>query len=550
MSRETQDDRKAGVIYVSPSQMKTFDDCERKWGYRYIDGIKSPSKPEQEFGKLGHSRNEAWLENGDFVGDDDVGLVCQQGIKKGYMPTPGPELLIEQKLEVPVFSGKARVIGYIDCVLPPNPEGRSAESKLPIVHDWKFTKDLRWAMSVADLDDDFQVAIYGKAALLAYPEATHVIARWIYFCGRPNKKAEDGRPRTPRGVRRVQQMYSREQIEVLWGKAMKVARQIIKTRADYTEAKDVPANPLHCDAYGGCAHREYCPLPESLGLGAALTQYNKTHQHAGGDTPMADQDLLSQLTQGASAPATPAAETGADILAQMQANHGAGETVNPPPDPPKQEAASGDDPLATLLGAGGGESSTKAEEEESTSPEAAASDANDAIAALLGGGGKAKVVVPKTDKPPETLPPAAETKAEGAAPPATDAKPKEPKKRKSTSKARKGSSFIAALDVGIIKGIDGLGDVTHLSTLLEPLTTYLAANYKKHRNGEEWPDGIGHWGLIPFGEGKAILSKNLDAYFDKHGFKGVLVVDTTTAEGNAVLDVVLRRADVVIRPTR
>jgi hypothetical protein len=274
--------RKPGVVYVSPSQVSVFQECQRKWGYRYIDKIRPPPKPEQEFGLLGHDRNEKWLEHGTPVGDDDVGKVCQQGIKKGFMPTPSPELLIEQELKIPIFGGKGMMLGYIDCVKPP--EG----DETPLVCDWKFTKDLRWAKKEDELDEDPQVAVYGKAALMVYGEHNEVTARWVYFCGRVNKNSEDGRPRTPRGVRKVERTYTREQIEAMWEDVIRVAGEIIKAKKTFKKAVELPANIYHCDAYGGCDHREYCPLPAQSSLsalGSAFAQYNKTHTSKNKPTP-------------------------------------------------------------------------------------------------------------------------------------------------------------------------------------------------------------------------------------------------------------------------
>lgn len=559
MARE-QGPKKPGVIYISPSQVATFRDCPRKWAYRYIDKIKSPPKPEQQFGIEGHERNEKYLgPEREWVGEDDVGKTCQQGIKKGYLPTPADDLLIEQKIEIPIFNGKAMMIGYVDCVKPPRSKGKG-DDKLPIVHDWKFTKDLRWAMKAAELDGDPQAAVYAKAAFMVYEDAQAVIDRWVYFCGRTNKQSEDGRPRTPRGVRRVQQKYTREQVEAMWDEVMKTARQIIQTKQEHTEAKTVKQNELHCDAYGGCPHRDTICRPGSPGLGARMEQYDKTHkkktltQSANGDndgnptsdgeTTMSAEDLLAQLrargeaneakagkkpdpkpepetkTEPAAETKTePAAEAGDDFLSRMQAQAGAGDAVNPPADTPATE-----------------------------SPEAGDADPNpDDLLASLMGKGAGKKDAPKAEAPAEMKPdpkPESDAKTEPATEP-----DKAPKKKKGGTR-RKGSAFIVAIDVAMMKGDGALGDVVHLSEFLQPITDYIAKEYKSDSKGNKYPDGIGHWGLIPFGEGKAYLARQVEKYLDTHGFKGVLLVDGSTPEGAAVKDALVRRADVVLKGVR
>lgn len=551
-------------IGVSPSQVKTFRECKRQWAYGYIDRIRYPQKPAQEFGTLGHSRNEGWLENGTPVGTDDVGLVCQQGIKPHHMPTPAPDLMIEHYFEIPLFDGTAVMLGFIDCVKPP----RLGEP-IPIIHDWKFTKDLRWAMKPAELDDDAQAGVYAKVGLILY-DSDFVMDRWVYFCGRVNPKSEDGRPRTPRGVRPVEQTYNREQIERMWQTCVDDAAEIVELKRTVKFAKDVEPNQMHCDAYGGCDHREYCPLPDSVGLGAALAQWDKTHnrkaltQSINGDSSptltkqeqeMSDQDLLGQLrgmkdkNQGFGGPdkaedkgedkteAKPEAAGGDNLLADLQAKHGAGNAVNPPKTEPAKKPA---DALAALQGmVDGGESGPEGQsskdDAENTAAEPAAeakADDGDALAALKAMGTKnkkpddKKTDDKKTDDKPD--------------------KPKRGRKPKTPKVPAGGGAFVLALDsVAMVKN-GAIGEVVQLTDLVSPIADAIA---KSHRC-KEHPQGVDHFGLIEFGEGKAELAAATARYLDKTPFVGVLVVDGSSAEGNAVKDVLLRRADAIIRGVR
>lgn len=549
-------------IGVSPSQVKVYRECKRKWAYGYIDRIRYPPKPAQAFGLEGHARNEAWLENGTPVGDDDVGLVCAQGIKPHHLPTPAPDLMIEHYFEIVLFDGQAIMLGFIDCVLPPRPG-----SPIPIIHDWKFTKDLRWAMKVDELDDDAQAAVYAKVGVILF-DADFVTDRWVYFCGRVNKKSEDGRPRTPRGVRAVEQIYKRDQIERMWQTCVDDAAEIVQLRKTVKFAKEVEPTQTHCDAYGGCDHRDYCPLPESVGLGAAMAQWEKTHrrkaltQSLNGDIPptltkqeqeMSDQDLLGQLrgmkdkNQGftgpekkADAPAEPKAEAKAEpeaakptagddsLLADLQAQHGAGNAVNPPKTEPKKSG--GLDALNALIDDG---ENTAAEQTAETKV-----DDGDALAALQAMGAKNK----KPDGKDVD-------KAVAAADAKTDDKPADKPKRTRKTKAApksKGEAFVLALDsVAMVKN-GSLGDVVQLTDLIAPIADAVASSHRC----KEHPQGVEHFGLIEFGDGKAELAAATARYLDKTPFKGVLVVDGSSAEGMAVKDVLIRRADAIIRGVR
>ncbi len=590
-------------IGVSPSQTKVFRECKRKWAYGYIDRIKIPSKPAQQFGIEGHARNEAWLRDGTPLGDDDVGKVCSQGVKPNHLPTPAPDLLVEHYFEIPLFDGASVMLGYIDCVKPTRPG-----DPLPIIHDWKFTKDLRWAMTADELDDDSQAAVYAKVGIEMYPEAEEIMDRWVYFCGRVNKKSDDGRPRTPRGVRAVEQTYNRDQIECMWQTVVEDAAEIVELKRTVKEAKDVEPNQLHCDAYGGCDHREYCPLPESVGLGAAMEQWEKTHNRRKsltqnineGKSPSTkeqqmsednapEQELLEQLrglkgntkkaepeAEAKAAPAepeeeaaTPATGDQGDLLADLQAQHGAGEAVNPPADKPKKKNGG----LASLQamvdgGETGPEGQSSKDGAEDTAKELAAEDkgGDGALAQLKNMGKKLLGVGQGAEKPVE---PKAETKAEPPTEPKPDKpkrgrKPKKSKELPSPSKvpvghdsegniiyedvviAKAGTAFILAINSAVSAKNGALGDITELTDFLEPIAKAVATSHRC----KEHPEGVDHFDLIEFGNGKAELAAATARYLDKNPFSGVLVVDGMSAEGNAVKDVLIRRADVVIRGVR
>lgn len=569
-------------IGVSPSQIKVYRECKRKWAYGYIDRIRYPSSPAQEFGILGHARNEAWLKDGTPVGTDDVGLVCQQGIKPNHLPTPAPDLLTEHYFEISLFEGDAIMLGYIDCVLPTRPG-----APIPIIHDWKFTKDLRWAMKQNELDDDAQVAVYAEVGLLLF-ESDFVKVRWVYFCGRVNKNSEDGRPRTPRGVRPIDQTYTREQIGRMWQACLDDAAEIVHLKKTVKFAKDVEPDPTHCDAYGGCDHRDYCPLPDTPRLGAALAQWEKTHRRKAltgsinGDTPpmltkqeqeMSDVDLLGQLRgmkdknqgftgpqKGEDAKAEAATETktepveaeaktkpassapaGDNLLADLQNQHGAGNAVNPPKSEPAKKGG-GLDALQAMVDGDetGPEGQSSKTDAENTAAEQAAetkADDGDALAALKAMGAKKK---PAGDKPAPAETPA-EAKTEPTTEPTAD-KPK-PKRARKTKKAPEGGAFVLALDTVAMVKNGALGEVVQLTDLIAPIADAVASSHRC----KEHPQGVEHFGLVEFGNGSSELAAATARYLDKTPFVGVLVVDGGSPEGLAVKDVLIRRADVIFR---
>jgi hypothetical protein len=135
-----------------------------------------------------------------------------------------------------------------------------------------------------------------------------------------------------------------------------------------------------------------------------------------------------------------------------------------------------------------------------------------------------------------------------AEPAAETTKPTKPaaKGKRNTAKATK-VPFVLCIDSVPSKLTNGaLGEVIHLSEFVEPFTKAIA---KGHRC-EEHPQGVDHWNLIEFNKGVSILAHNVASHLDTKGFSGVLVVDSYTAEGRALTDVLIRRADAVFRGVR
>jgi len=596
------------MIHVSPSQLATFRDCKRKWAYGYIDGIKLPPKKEQAFGLEGHKRNEIYLRRAKFVGEDDVGKVCQQGIKPGYMPTPAPDLLIEAKLKIPILNNQANMIGYIDCVLPPRQAG--ATSTLAVVHDWKFTKDLRWAMTPAELYKDDQAAVYSYWAHKKY-NARKVVVRWVYFCGRINAKSEDGRPRTPRGVKKVELTFTAAEIEANWQRELEVAKQILEVRNTYKKADEVPGNELVCDKYGGCGHRERCPLGNEVSLEGLFNQWDRTHTPENSEVEkMSQEDVMAKLKahtaslrqQQQTATETAAAETAgpapevapaAEEAPPVASEEEEGIKNSPPPaEPPPQNT--GIEHVAQLQKQSGQvdpdppPAEPAAEQQPAEGPNLLASLQAQTGATGINPPEAAKVVVPKAEvalapteiieQPPATelakIPPAVtkedlEKLTNGApeevtqllcagskleevtkAPPAVmgeEAKPAKDKKSKTTKPKAVKVPFVVCIDAVPSKLTNGaLGEVIHLSEFVEPFTKAIA---KGHRC-DEHPQGVDHWNLIEFNKGISILAHHVGSHLDNKGFSGVLVVDSYTAEGRALTDVLIRRADAVFRGVR
>lgn len=568
-------------VYVSPSQIATFRDCNRKWAYKYIDRIKLPQKPTQAFGSLGHKRIENYLKTGEHVGDDDVGLVIQQGIKPGVLPLPAPDLLIEDgaKLTIPILDGAAIMIGYIDCIQPP----REA-TPIPISHDWKFTKDLRWAMKPTELEEDAQAGIYTFYVMRRFG-VEEVLAKWVYFCGRVNPKTEDGRPRTPRGVRPVELLFNKRMILDNWRTCLATAKEIVNTKRHYAKADDVTPNELSCDAYGGCEFRDRCPLSDDVGLGAMIEQYNKTHrvltQDLNTDTDPNPQptekpemstmlDMLRTLALGGgdapaeqnTTPAGPAAEAEteapaaeSDGMAALAAITGKKKDaplkgVNPPAEhnteaPATEAKAEIPAPAAEATKPAATEPETP-EEAEAAAAEAAAAEAAAKAAEAKAKAAKAKAEAVKKAKAEAEAKAKAEAEAEAKKTTKSNGNGKgKTKQAAAPSSANGAGGFVLAIDAVPAKVADG-GHVIQFADFIAPISEAVASGHRC----DEHPKGVPHWTLIEFGHGRGLLAQEVAKALDKDKPDGVMVVDSRSPEADAVKEVLIRRADAIFRGVR
>jgi hypothetical protein len=247
---------------------------------------------------------------------------------------------------------------------------------------------------------------------------------------------------------------------------------------------------------------------------------------------------------GDGAEAAPAADAGEapaakpdDVLAQLQAEQGA-TTVNPPDNaPPAAAAPVEDDPLAALLQQA--ESSAEAASEAPKAEEKPA-EAEDALSALMGATEAA--TKPVEEKPAKAPPKAEEKKAE------TPSKEEEKKTRRSRKKKEPaaGQAFVLAVNCDVTKFGEALGPVVRLGDYIKPVTDWIEANW----NNKDGTKGVAHWSLIPFGDGAGVLVAQTKKFLEENPHKGVLVVDAKTLEGLDLLELLISKADVVIRGTR
>jgi len=233
-------------VNISPTQLVKYRQCARKIGYEYVEGIKAPSTPKQEFGREVHKHLERWLRDGVLPDKSPAGLVAKQGIGR-WLPPPGPELLVEHTWSIPLECGVV-LSGIADCVQPP----RGGE--LPLVIDHKSTSGLKWALTPEQLKTDVQSLLYATWAGLEFG-ARVVEVRWIYYSA---SNPRNGGPRKPTGVKPVGASIVLPDAVALMRGVLRDVREIVRIRAEQYSGAQLPPSPASCDLYEGCQHRARC----------------------------------------------------------------------------------------------------------------------------------------------------------------------------------------------------------------------------------------------------------------------------------------------------
>ena len=431
------------MIRTSPTQISLLRECERKYAFKYVKGIRQPTTPAMQFGLEGHDLLEQWLRHGDYPPDTDVGLTARQGIRDGWLPTPHDSLMVEIGMILRLPDLGANIIGLADCIVPPS-------SEIPIVIDHKFTSALKWAKKAAELRNDPQSLFYTRW-VREYFEVLKSKARWIYYAGTKPKGGE--RPRKPAGAQKVELILAHN--DKTWDAMRADIARIVELRATKPDPKSLKATTSSCDNYGGCPYKRVCMKQPG--------RFFPSHKQ----TPPGEKEKVTTIM---------------GLADKMAGSKTAGaSTVNPP---------KGDDLEQKLKDALNDEVGTE-----------------------------------ETAKPPAKSKKAAAAK-----------KPAASKKKNGNGKESK----VLIVLQGALPNVHApiLGETVQLVDILAPLMREVANE-----------NGVGHWNLVEYSQGKALLAAKLDVLWGEKRPNGTIIADFS-AEAQAVQSVLTGYADVVIHGVR
>lgn len=283
------------MITRSASQIKTFRECERKWGWRVIAGEPSTSSPAAELGKeVDDTQLQPYLKDGrpfDFTRKTESGQIAASAME--WLPEPQlPGLKVQKHFVFASAEGDWSYQGYKDLWLPDSrvlkylPPGEG----WPAVVDFKTTGDFNWALDEKGLATDVQAQLYAMNAMLETGART-VDLVWIYM-------------RT-RGARKSKMVHLRTHAPDV-GAQFEAIEETAKRMNELQAASgDVPGEqyvvealkptPEMCSGYGGCPYRHKCNLSPKEMSGGLIQLLRK------GDVMNGGIDLMASLKKRATA---------------------------------------------------------------------------------------------------------------------------------------------------------------------------------------------------------------------------------------------------------
>jgi len=236
---------------LSPSQINTFRECQRKWGYEQILKKEKTSNRSAMLGTDCHALLEDYMETGEldqtrtFRQDDKLYLAEIVAPGLVHLPKPGtPGLELEQHFVARSTATGIRYQGLKDLCLPSQ----------ALVLDHKTTSDIgKWAKTEGALATDVQAQIYAKQTLDLL-RVHDVELRWVYY--------QTKRPYQSKRVSlRVVQAHADEQFSLI----EETSKEMVELRRNVLgpSIDGLPANERMCHAYGGCPFISICSRSSS-----------------------------------------------------------------------------------------------------------------------------------------------------------------------------------------------------------------------------------------------------------------------------------------------
>ena len=234
------------VDYLSPSSIEAFELCERRWGWVKLNRQPKQTSEAADEGSAVHRAHDDWLTKGiPYDRTTRIGEIAACTLH--LLPDPGSCVV-----EVEVRFTYAGIVfgGKIDVHWP--------EPDFVVILDHKTTGDFQWAKTTKEeLIGHPQAPIYAAWGMAYYGKSwAHL--RWNYAL-----RAKQPKPKPSWHL--VHESEVKPAIDAHIPTARRMLQVIEHANSERARgrmfgARDLPANPRACQAYGGCVHRKLCGI--------------------------------------------------------------------------------------------------------------------------------------------------------------------------------------------------------------------------------------------------------------------------------------------------
>ena len=222
---------------ASASQVKTFNDCERKWAIEKLAKLKAPETEAQSEGTAIHKILENYVGAVAPIPDTPLGAIAASVV--GDIPAPSEDMRpwLEKHFHTPPPTYTVPMVGYIDLV---EPDIRRAT-------DYKTKSSLsRYILTSEQLKTDVQAVLYSyeMARQMDWPDVT--FRHLNILRTRPRRTS-------------VEVAFTRGELEdriVIINDTL--TRMKAASQAETVLEVEPTGFPQACEKYGGCPFRNIC----------------------------------------------------------------------------------------------------------------------------------------------------------------------------------------------------------------------------------------------------------------------------------------------------
>lgn len=284
---------------LSATQIQLWLDCKRKWAFKHIAGIQTPTHPAAALGtEVQDTQLDPYLSDGRAFDFSRPSGEIAQALTPLLPKSSSPGMRLRRKFLVPSPTGQWWYQGEFDMYAPDSGIMPGFAGGRVLVQDTKTTGNLAYALTAETLATNIQAQLY--AFVVMFEESVNELdLAWAYV--RTRKPHRTKLTHLPvygdRDVYRIDgslESISTDHVVQEFKRIEAAAKELVAVKLTSPKPEDVPPNPRMCDSYGGCPYRHLCNLSPAAHH-AAITQEANLNMNA------ASLSFLDALKKGVAA---------------------------------------------------------------------------------------------------------------------------------------------------------------------------------------------------------------------------------------------------------